>query len=67
MERQISLSKTELDTALEYSYDYINAIFQKQKRVMPFDLCFGDGSIHKPLNKEQVLALYNQMISECHE
>jgi hypothetical protein len=64
---QFSLSKTEMDAALEYSSEYINAIFKKQGRIMPFHLIYGDGSIHNPLNREQTETLYNEIVDKIQD
>jgi hypothetical protein len=47
---------------IEKSYDYISAIFTKQGRVMPFDLCYGDGSIHGQLTKGDVLTIWRTIV-----
>lgn len=47
---------------IEKSYDYITNIFTKQGRVIAFELCYGDGSIHGELTKEEVRTVYNHMV-----
>lgn len=55
--------KTELTLKqqLEKSYDYIVDVLCKQRKVLPFDLIYGDGSIHGNLKKEEVKQLYDKM------
>lgn len=57
----VSLSKIEYDAAVEHSTDYIMNVLNCQKRIIPFDLIYGDGTIHRPLTKEQTKQLYERI------
>ena len=46
---------------LAKSYDYITAVLCKQRKVLPFSLIYGDGTIHKGLTRAEVELLYNTM------
>lgn len=61
---QFSLSKSELDGAIEHSSEYINNVFNKQGRVMSFELVYGDGSIHKLLGYDRTKELYDKLVNE---
>jgi len=61
---QFSLSKSELDGAIEHSSEYINNVFNKQGRVISFDLIYGDGSIHKLLGHDRAKELYDKLAKE---
>lgn len=52
-----------LEGLLNESYDYIQRVFERQKRVIPFDLIYGDGTIHKPLSRETVKVIYDEMVA----
>jgi hypothetical protein len=43
------------------AYKYITDICVKQQKFLPFALIYGDGSIFKPLTKQEVKVLYETM------
>ena len=54
--------RTEIkETALSDCYDYIQRVFEKQNRVVEFNLIYGDGTTHKPLTLSEVKAVYDSM------
>lgn len=61
---QFSLSKSELDGAIEHSSEYINNVFSCQKRVISFELIYGDGTIHKLLGHDRTKELYDKLAIE---
>lgn len=61
---QFSLSQSELEGAIEHSTEYINNVFNMQKRVVSFELVYGDGSIHRLLGYERTKELYDKLASE---
>lgn len=61
---QFSLSKSELDGAIEHSSEYINNVFNKQGRIVSFELIYGDGSIHKLLGYDRTYDLYEKLCIE---
>lgn len=52
------------DQQLEKSYDYIVRILTKQQKVLPFELIYGDGSIHGQLTRDSVRLLYETMTKD---
>lgn len=58
----MNTTNNKLDLVLSKSYDYIQRVFEKQNRVVEFDLVYGDGTIFKPLAKDQVKVIYDTMV-----
>lgn len=53
--------KNEIENAISKTYDYFFQVFKMQKRIVEFDLMYGDGTIFKPLTKAGAKLVYDEL------
>ena len=51
----------EIENAIGKTYDYFFQVFKTQKRIVEFDLMYGDGTIFKPLTKVGAKLVYDEL------